>query len=76
MYNIDIIKKGGNDMPWKPAKMVRFLKKNGFVEIPVEGGHRRFYNPENGRMTEVPMHNKELPKGTEQVILKQAGLHK
>ncbi len=63
-------------MPWKPAKMIRFLKKHGFVEVPKEGGHRRFVNPETGRETEVPMHSKELKKGTERAILMQAGLKK
>ena len=60
-------------MPMKPAKMVRKLKKAGFVEAPKEGGHRRFVHPD-GRMTEVPMHAKELKKGTQEAILKQAGL--
>lgn len=63
-------------MPWKPAKMIRFLKKNGFMEVSKEGGHRRFYNPTTNRMTEVPMHNKELKKGTERAILEEAGLEK
>ena len=63
-------------MPWKPAKMVRFLLKHGFVEEPKSGGHRAFYNPETDRRTEVPMHAKELRKGTENQILKEAGLSK
>ena len=63
-------------MPWKPAKMIRFLKKNGFMEVSKEGGHRRFYNPTTNRTTEVPMHNKELKKGTERAILEEAGLEK
>ncbi|QQP29568.1 type II toxin-antitoxin system HicA family toxin [Lactobacillus ultunensis] len=63
-------------MPWKPAKMVRFLLKHGFGEQAKGGGHRRFFNPETGRMTEVPMHNKELRPGTERQILKEAGLKK
>lgn len=29
-------------MPMKPAKMIRLLKKNGFYELPKQGGHRRF----------------------------------
>ena len=37
-------------MPWKPAKMIRFLKKNGFVEVPTHStGHRRFINNETKR---------------------------
>lgn len=66
-------------MPWKPAKMVRFLKKNGFVELDryTRHGtsHIRLVNHQTGRYTEVPMHkNKELKKGLQAGILKQAGL--
>lgn len=31
-------------------------------------------NFETGKVTTVPMHSKELAKGTEEAILKQAGL--
>lgn len=57
----------------KPAKMIRLLKKNGFCELPKQGGHRRFAD-DKGHFTEVPMHAKELRKGTQDAILKQAGL--
>lgn len=50
--------------------------KNGFIEIPKSGGHRRFINPNNGRQTKVPMHRRELRPGTEQAILREAGLEK
>lgn len=66
-------------MPWKPAKMIRFLRKNGFVEVPTHNtGHRRFANKATGRMTEVPIHGngKELKPGTERAILEEAGLQK
>ncbi len=64
-------------MPMTSEKMVRFLKKNGFKEIP--GGkvcHRKFRNPVTGRVVQVPYHSKDLGKGLEQTILKQAGLKK
>lgn len=60
-------------MTMKPAKMIRKLKKAGFIEVPKNGGHRKFVHPD-GRMTEVPVHAKELAKGTQEAILKQAGL--
>ncbi|WP_252902689.1 type II toxin-antitoxin system HicA family toxin [Paucilactobacillus hokkaidonensis] len=43
------------------------------MEVPKEGGHRKFVH-QNGRETEIPMHSKELAKGTQNAILKQAGL--
>ena len=57
--------------------MVKFLKKHGFIEV--DGGkvsHITFRNPVTKRITVVPYRNKELRKGTEQAILKQAGLKK
>lgn len=37
------------------------------------GGYRRYQHPD-GRTTEVPFHSKEIKKGTEMAIRKQAGL--
>lgn len=55
--------------------MIKLLKKKGFTEIKGgKGSHRRFKNFKTGKVTEVPFHSKELKKGTEQAILKQAGL--
>jgi predicted RNA binding protein YcfA (HicA-like mRNA interferase family) len=49
------------------------LLRAGFVEVPKSGGHRKFVHPD-GRETEVPIHAKELRKGIQETILKQAGL--
>ena len=62
-------------MPLKPKQMMRLLERNGFVKVKSpDGSHQHFYNPVTGRKTTVPMHNGDLDKGTEQTILKQAGL--
>lgn len=62
-------------MPMTPKEIIRILKKNGFKEIRQPGtSHLRMVNPETGKQTTVPMHSKELGKGLEQAILKQAGL--
>ena len=53
--------------------MVTHLKKNGFYEISQRGSHLKMRD-DKGRQTTVPMHNKDLSKGTEDAILKQAGL--
>jgi len=58
-----------------PRKMIRLLKKNGFIEVPGgKGSHRRLFNPETKTTIVVPHHCKDLKKGTELAILKQAGL--
>ena len=64
-------------MPMKPRQIIRLLKRNGFIEKGNSGGsHRHFYNPMTGCHTIVPYHSKELSKGIEQAIFKQAGLKK
>ncbi len=46
-------------MPMTSKEMLHFLKKNGFKTVSQNGSHN---------------HSKELKKGMEQAILKQAGL--
>lgn len=61
-------------MPMTPKEMIRYLEKNGFVFDRQNGSHRLYKNAKTGKVTTVPYHNKELKKGTEQKILKDAGL--
>lgn len=61
-------------MPMAPKEMLKLLKKNGFQEIGRNGSHVKMENPENKRTVIVPYHSKDLKKGMEQAILKQAGL--
>lgn len=64
-------------MPMTPKEIVKYLKANGFEETRQAGtSHLVMKNPQTGKQTTVPMHNKELSKGLEQAILKQAGLKK
>lgn len=58
----------------KSKKMVKLLKQNSFETISQKGSHINFFNPKTNRTTIVPMHNKDLGKGLESSILKQAGL--
>lgn len=61
-------------MPMTSKELIKLLKKNGFEEIKSNGSHRKLYNDKTKKTVIVPYHNKELKKGTEQGILKQAGL--
>lgn len=61
-------------MPIKPSEMIKLLKKNGFIIVSQNGSNVKMRNQETGNQTIVPLHNKDLKKGTEQTILKQAGL--
>lgn len=61
-------------MPMTADEMIRLLKQNGFQEIRACGSHRTFRNEATKRQATVPYHRADLPKGTEQSILRQAGL--
>ncbi len=61
-------------MPMKPREMIKLLLDNGFVEVSQRGSHIKLFNPETNKTIIVPMHSKEMKKGTEQGILKEAGL--
>ncbi|WP_251616356.1 type II toxin-antitoxin system HicA family toxin [Pumilibacter muris] len=64
-------------MPMTPREMVRLLKKYGFEEVRQNGtSHLQMKNPITGKQTTIPMHNRDLGKGLEQAILKQAGIEK
>jgi len=62
-------------VPMTPAEMIRLLKKNGFLYVKSNNGsHQKYHNPQTGRTVSVPLHAKELKKGLEQRLLKDAGL--
>lgn len=60
-------------MPMKAKEMIRLLQNNGFKTISQNGSHVKLRH-DDGRQVIIPYHSKELKKGLEQTILKQAGL--
>jgi predicted RNA binding protein YcfA (HicA-like mRNA interferase family) len=67
-------------MPKLPSlnsdKVIKILKKNGFILDRTKGSHRIYYNPKTKRRAVVPYKKKDLPKGTLMSIIRQAGLEK
>lgn len=61
-------------MPLSSKEMIKLLKKNGFVIMNQNGSHVKMKNSDMGKTVIVPYHTKDLKKGLEQEILKQAGL--
>lgn len=61
-------------MPMTSKEMARLLLQNGFKLIRSNGSHHFFRNESTNKTATVPMHDKDLKKGTEQRILKDAGL--
>lgn len=61
-------------MPMTSQQMIKFLKQNGFKRISQNGSHVKVRNETTNRTVIVPYHSKDLKKGMEDAILKQAGL--
>ena len=60
-------------MPLTPKEMIRLLLQNGFFYVKSNNGsHQKYFNPQRNINVAVPLHTKELKKGLEQAILKQA----
>ena len=66
----------GNLPSLTPKELIKILEKKGFRLLRINGSHHYFKHPENNKIAVVPMHNKDLPKGTFLSILKQAGIDK
>jgi predicted RNA binding protein YcfA (HicA-like mRNA interferase family) len=56
--------------------LVKLLLKKGFVFDRASGSHQVFILPNGSKRVIVPMHNKDVAKGTLISILKQAGIDK
>ncbi|MBK8727747.1 MAG: type II toxin-antitoxin system HicA family toxin [Holophagaceae bacterium] len=62
-------------MPKKIREILRLLAKDGWVAVRQSGSHRVFKHPTKPGIVVVPVHEgKDLGRGTEESILKQAGL--
>ena len=54
----------------KPRKLVKVLKRGGFLVTHKVGSHVHFHNPDC-RRTQVSVHPKPIAKGTLRAILQQ-----
>lgn len=61
-------------MPITSKQMIRLLMSYGFEIVSQNGSHVKLKNFKTNRQTTVPLHNKDLGKGLEHAILKQAGI--
>ena len=56
------------------VKLIRALKRAGFLELQQRGSHLNFKHPIRGNHTTVPIHGGDIKRGLLKQILKQAGL--
>ena len=59
----------------RPREVIRARERAGFVVSRTSGSHCRLIHPgDPTRKVTVPVHNKDLKRGTLRAILAQAGL--
>jgi len=58
----------------KPRELRKLLERNGFVFTRQSGSHAIFKHPESKRRVVLPIHSSDIPTGTLNAILKDAGL--
>lgn len=57
-------------------EIIRLLEQKGFVFDRASGSHQIYMLPDGTKRVVIPLHNKDLPKGTMHSVLKQAGIDK
>lgn len=55
-------------------ELIKQLKADGWVEVDTRGSHIQYKHPTKSGKVTVPFHSGDLPRGTLNSILKQAGL--
>jgi len=58
-----------------PSRLIKLLRQHDFVFIRQSGSHAIFKNDRNKKKIVVPIHSKDIPKGTLHAILKDAGIN-
>ena len=56
------------------GELIKLLKKDGWYEKDQKGSHLQLEHPEKKGKVTVPVHSGDIPKGTLNSILKQAGI--
>jgi predicted RNA binding protein YcfA (HicA-like mRNA interferase family) len=59
-----------------PQQVARALERAGFILKRTSGSHFIYYHPETVKKAIVPIHKKDMPKGTLCKLLKDAGIEK
>lgn len=59
----------------KVKEVIKLIEKDGWFQVAQAGSHRQFkHNTKSGRVTIAGKPSKDIPAGTLNSILKQAGL--
>ena len=65
-----------SDLPViRPCQLIRALERAGFFVHHIRGSHHYLRHPDRpGLLITVPVHTRDLKRGTLRAILRQAGL--
>lgn len=64
-------------MPMKVKDLLEMIEADGWYQVRQRGSHRQFHHPEkSGTVTVAGKPGVEVPPGTLNSVLKQAGLKK
>jgi predicted RNA binding protein YcfA (HicA-like mRNA interferase family) len=69
-----MVAQGRDKMPMKPKKMENLILADGWMFKNQVGSHKNYIHPTKPGKVTIPFHVRELPKGTENSIRRQAGL--
>jgi predicted RNA binding protein YcfA (HicA-like mRNA interferase family) len=59
----------------RPRQLIRALERAGFFVHHIRGSHHYLRHPDKpGVLVSVPVHNRDLKRGTLRAILREAGL--
>lgn len=59
---------------FKPREVIKKFEKAGYTIDRQKGSHLILYNSSQQKRLTIPMHVRDLPKGTLLAIVKQSGL--
>ena len=58
----------------KSSSLIKMIEKDGWYIVRTKGSHHHFKHPHKKGIVTIPNPKKDVPKGTLNSILKQAGL--
>lgn len=59
----------------KPKQLVKKLQKLGFIKDHQTGSHLVMFHSETNRRAVIPIHLKDIPKGTLSAILRESQIN-
>ncbi|HSS95791.1 MAG TPA: type II toxin-antitoxin system HicA family toxin [Terriglobales bacterium] len=61
----------------KVRELIKLIENDGWFMVRTRGSHRQFHHPtKNGTVTIAGKESIDVPKGTQNSVLRQAGLKK